>query len=789
MKNIIIKYFGVAFMAIAISFVLFSCENEDENGNNSTSRLKAYGPNPALRGSELTFVGENLDRVTTVVFPDNITVDAIIRTEGDKGRFKVVVPQNAQPGIIKLLLAGGGELQTKGELTFTEPISIKSISPQLVKAGQTVTIEGDYLNLIQKVIFAEEVEVKCQQFTIWEREKIALVIPVEARSGIIILADTAEIPLELKSEIELQVVLPSVNEVLDLTGKKPGDVITIQGRDLDLVVRVEMPSGDEVPFTVENNTLKFTLPENISDGAIVMIPASGVRVAIANIGVAVPSELVATPNTGLRSGDEIKITGINIDLVTTVNFKGVEDAVTPLSKTATEIRVVMPENAQSGDLVLNTASGKTAKVTVSTLKPEVLAYNPNPVAAGNPVELQGRNLDLIASVTFGGNKKVEVAPTAADKLSVTVPVDAESGEPVLTMKNGETVECASLTIDKPTFCYIPVLPEDDVEINAGTVFVFDAKNTDKLTDVQVNGSSVQYIVEGEKLYVFIPNSAGGATKIKLISSNGEVEYTINVKGSGTKETIVYQGPVDLTWGSDGRAVVPASAFDGVGAGSKLVIYFTQKEAWGQAQINDGGWTQIPWPELDGSGTITTDTYKDKSVNVQEFVLTQDILTLLDSKKGIYGEWSTTEPAAIIIQGGDWIINKITIITSAPSETAVWQGNWTATWTGDDALRVYKADLTAAGLKAGKKLVFYYTSTGGGDAQLKIQDANWGAIAVDDPNYNSTYGTLTVDAAATSYEWTMTADIVNTIMTTDDGWSDTGLVLMGQNCSLSKITVK
>ena len=48
-----------------------------------------------------------------------------------------------------------------------------------------------------------------------------------------------------------------------------------------------MPNGTLVEFVVKDNTITFTLPENISDGAVVMIPASGVKVAIATIGVAI----------------------------------------------------------------------------------------------------------------------------------------------------------------------------------------------------------------------------------------------------------------------------------------------------------------------------------------------------------------------------------------------------------------------------------------------------------------------------------------------------------------------
>lgn len=59
-------------------------------------------------------------------------------------------------------------------------------------------------------------------------------------------------------------------------------------KDIDLVKKVRMPNGDEVEFAAEEGKLIFTLPENMTDGAVVMVPASGVEVAIANIGMALP---------------------------------------------------------------------------------------------------------------------------------------------------------------------------------------------------------------------------------------------------------------------------------------------------------------------------------------------------------------------------------------------------------------------------------------------------------------------------------------------------------------------
>ncbi|HML63473.1 MAG TPA: IPT/TIG domain-containing protein [Dysgonomonas sp.] len=638
-------YGKVVLVVLVIFAVTFSaCSNDDDNGSGAVV-LEAFGPSPALRGSELTFIGKNLDKVTSVILPEGIEVTDIEVVSKEK--IKITIPQDAKEGYVKLV-ASGLEITTKTLLKYTEPISITKFAPSPVKAGQTLTIEGDYLNLIQKVVFSDNVEVSYKDFLTWERKKIEVVVPREAQTGIIILADTAAIPVELKSETELQVVLPSVEKVLDLTNKKPGDVVSTIGQNLDLVESVQLPDGAPVAHAIKDDVLAFTLPEGITDGAIVMVAYSGVHVAIANIGVAVPTDLVATPATGIKDGSVISIKGVNMDLVTTALFPGVSEAVTPTSKSATEIKVTTPANAKTGDLILNTASGKTVSVKITTLKPEILSYNPSSVAAGNEFTIKGKNLDLVTSVTFGGNKVVEVTPTSSTDLVVKAPVDAETGELTFTMKNGETVKGSVLTVTKPDFCYIPVLPGSDEEIKSGTILKVDVQNADKLTNVQVNGNNTQYILQGSTLSILVPNNANGNTAFKLISSNGEVTYTIRIISSGIVETVIMNETRDLgSWageGAGGAFRLYKESFDGIKAGAILKFYFTVT-GYGQLQINNANWA-----------TWDTPVFTDTSLTYYEMELTQPFL---DNILGANDGWSTT---AIVIQGEHLVISKVSIIT-------------------------------------------------------------------------------------------------------------------------------
>lgn len=792
-------------------------DEEDTNQYKGGISLNVYGPQPVVRGGVLRFLGSGMNQVQAVVIPgcSEITEIEVV----SEREIRVTVPQTAEPGYV-VLKTPAGDITTKTKLTYSEPISVDEggITPNPVKPGEVLTIKGEYLNLIKEVVFFEEIPVGEADFIAHSREEIQVRVPMEAKSGDVTLADAASEDEEAMRNLivvkGLEILLPSVEATQDITGRKPGDIIIVKGTDLDLVEKVKMPNGDEVEFTYEpafaetktevevgegQEKIIFTLPDNASDGVVVMIPASGVEVAIATIGMALPEKVEAVPAEGLRGGDVITLKGVNMELVTTVTFPGVADAVEPVSKGATEVKVEMPAAAISGDLLLNTASGTSVPVAIATQKPEFMSFANASLSLGSDVTIKGKYLDLVAKVIYTGGAEVEVAPASSTELTVAMPTTgSESGVLTLVMGNGETVETEELTINAPEFCYIPVLPGEDEELKGGEIFTIAVENGDKLTGVEVDGKTVQYLINNNTLVIAIPQMANAKTKVKLISSNGSIEYPIAFIPATEVKNEVWSGLTTITWNEGGRVIVPASAFKDVPAGAKMVLHYAQKDqVWAQAQINYGDFSGINFTEGDikvNQTLVPTDVYgwfSDGILNRSTaLVLTQEILDNIQANKG---ECEDVAEAGIIIQGSDLTFNSITLEWTVSMETTLWEGEAVADDWGNQPgiLSDGGAELAAAEAKAGQTVHFYITPLS--DAwKLQVLEGHWG------PTYGSycAVGEDTEGGKFTEYDLAGNGGKISIVLTQEMldaaytvGYWGNVFLLNGDDVKCTKVTIE
>ncbi|MCQ2245686.1 MAG: hypothetical protein MJZ69_02720 [Bacteroidaceae bacterium] len=796
------------------------CSNDDLNTNQFQNEvaLNVYGPNPVVRGGTLRFIGSNLDQVDQIIIPGigAVTNFEVVKS-GIPSEIRVVIPKDGPiVGTVKLVTKTGKEIETQTQLTYTESIEFDSFSPESAMPGEVITIEGDYLNLIHMVEFTDGVLVGEDDFVEHDRYSIKVKVPEEARTGKIKLydvdltkADPADNDVSfniIESEKALNVGTPTIASLASPRGDaeaqgtvevKQGETITVKGNNFNLVAGV-IAGGIEIKeFTNDGKTITFTVPAEAEDGEVVLVCKSGVEVPVGKIVTLIPSDLAVSPDP-VKNGADLTITGKDLDVIVSVTFPNVADAVA-VEATATAITVAVPEAAQEGYILLNMLNGKAVSVEYTLVKPTVTAYGANPASAGSELTIEGTDLDLVKTVAFVGNETPADITVAADgkSMTLTVPMDSQSGAVTLNLKNGATVTAQEINIEEAVFCYATVLPTPEDEIHAGATCTLTVKNVDVLTGVEINGVTCQYIVSGDNLIIGVPDNAKKGSKLRLISSNGEITYTVDFIPNTEQKIVLWKGMTELTWGDGGRVFLPKEAFDDVPAGAELVLCYTQKDGvWGQAQVNDGWWSKMPNlkdPEgtaiTNGDGCLVpTDIYgwfSDGQLNREtSILLTEEVLAHIKSHIGDNG--------SMVIQGQELIFTQVYVRYTISLEVdiasfTVYEAEgrrdvyltypFYPSWGDGDTgkLRVIRSGLQEIGVKKGSKLFIYKEGTG----QLQINNANWGSITTA-ADWSGDVNPIEVE-----FDDELMKCVTGEVR---DSWSDYAFILQGDGLKITKMTI-
>ncbi len=679
-------------LVVFASLGFTACGDDDLDANQYTGgiALNAYGPNPVTRGGTLRFVGSNLDQISYISIPG---VEAItnyeVKRSGVPSEIWVTVPKEGpEPGYVTLTANDGTVLTTEQEVTYTEGVEFESFSPVSVMPGDVLTIEGEYLNLVEMVEFADEVYVGAEDFLSQSRHEITVTVPSDAQTGRVVLYtvnligvdDPSSLDYEaFQSEDALEVGTATVSglasprgtaEALGTITAKAGETITISGSYLSLISAIKFGDEDSdlgvyetSDFTVDDagTLLTLTLPAEAVEGDINLVSTSGVEVPAGVLATVTPSNLSASP-APVKNGAALTISGADLDLVTAVYLPNVDDAVEASVSSSAIVIAAVPELAQEGDITLQMANGKTVSVAYTLVKPSVSAYSADNVNAGAALTISGTDLDLVQSVQFYGAEEVAEPTTQSEsQLVVTVPMTSASGDVTLNLKNGTTVTAQAISVAEALFCYITESVTLDNNVQPGGTFTVGVKNADNLTAAYINGTQVQFVYNSneETMTFSVPASAGGSVPLRLVSSNGE--YTVNIYVNGevmydvtldcvtqSDQSVAQTFPVTLAWDDTGRFRIQRNGANNLAAAnltagtSKFTLHLS---GTGSLQFNDANWTEI--------AECSYAEWSDASERDVEIVLTQDAIDCLNGSRS--DGWSET---AFIWQGQGLTITSI-----------------------------------------------------------------------------------------------------------------------------------
>ncbi|MBQ0023107.1 MAG: IPT/TIG domain-containing protein [Prevotellaceae bacterium] len=350
----IFAYVMVALIGLSIA----ACSDDDYNTNpysKSGVNLLAFGPCPMERTQEIRITGTNMDKVEKVIFPADATVEeaAVLKAEFnnvDKQNIYVNIPDATVPGNIKLV-CGKDTVVSEGIITFEEPIEVTSIAPvKGLNAGDIITIKGDYVYNIASVTFTSGVTVPAEEFESASRRELKIRVPLAAESGVITMTDGDEWTEEYKEELE---ILSAKVTSISATEVEFGQAITITGTNLHTVESVFFPGGVAAEFTVsaDNKTISTTVPAQTKSGAVSLLLYSGAAISTPEIAVPTVGNLSISKSKDICEGDELYISGDNLDRVVVVKIPGQTEDYKPEFVDG-KIKVVVPEGMPDGEIVL-----------------------------------------------------------------------------------------------------------------------------------------------------------------------------------------------------------------------------------------------------------------------------------------------------------------------------------------------------------------------------------------------------------------------------------------------------
>lgn len=664
------SFLWLVLLLICSTFAFTSCDRDDLNTDQYGNEISvlSYGPNPVLRGGVLTFKGANLDQITEIDLPGAEAITSInVVTSGKNSEINIEVPaEKCEPGIVTLKTAKNGEIKTLTPITYIENLKFTGFyvgenKENLVgNVGDVLTIEGDYLNNITSVIFANGATMDAENFKSQTRYQIQLVIPAEAGEGRFQISDGNNY---MYSEGALSINAPEIdaNNAIGKSLIKAGETEVLRGTSLDQIASIELNGATVEAADFKSQTaseITFIISSKVADGEITAVTKSGIRIPFGEITTVVPSQLVATPSP-IKNGAELTITGKDMDLITGIAFPNAKES--KLNKVeTTKVTSTVPEDAQEGDITLSLDNGKTVTVAYTLVKPTVASCTPAAITAGEKTIIKGTDLDLVKSITFPGDVEQTVEKFAAQNanaIAVTVPAACAGTGFKLNLKNGTTIEVKdALSIKAATDPAIASITSG--EAIAGSTITITGKNFQNIQNLYIGSYKVNRYTSrtNTEIVCQVPaNAEVGTYKIVMEDPDGNkiegpefkvvpaekdiATITTNMDNSAIKY------PYNFTWDDTGRfRIMKADLIKlGVKVGSKMLFY-KEAGATGQVQINNANWGGID-TVADGNG--------DQNCVVKVFDA-----AMMEAVNSISDGWSDT---AFILQGDLKNVTKIAIL--------------------------------------------------------------------------------------------------------------------------------
>ncbi len=635
---------------------------------------------------------------------------------------------------------------------YGNEIKLNSFGPCPVLRGGTLKFLGSNLDQITQVnlpgadpITVIDVKAAGRVSEIWiqvpkEKCEPGIVTLITAKGGEI----KTITPVTYEENVVLEKVY--VGSEGNLNGKV-GDIVTFKGDYLNLMHEVVFADDVRVPeadFVAHDRyTISVAIPREAKTGRPMLSDTNpdgeNLLYADESINIALPTATGVAP-AKMKAGETVTVTGTTLQLIEKVLLSGAEiegDGI-KASADGNTLIFALPATATDGEVTLVTFSGiKIPAGSIETVVPTELVAAPAPVKNGAEVTVSGKDLDLVTAIAFP-NAGGELKSVAAAKVVAVVPEAAQEGDITLSLANGKQVTVA-YTLVKPvvTECTPNALV-------AGNKVIIKGSDLDLVASVTLPGDPAQTVTEfaahNEKaIALTVPTACAGSGLVLNLKNGTSVEAS-GLTIQAATEPAISEAPQKMIIGEN--ATLKGKNFYNVEAiylGSVKVVKILSK-------TNDEITFQVP-EMATGEVEIT-------------FV---------------------TPDGARIVSGKTVVdVPEIDFATFAKDEQQTGLVSWPFNFSWSDSsgkMRIFKTDLKAMNLQAGKSKIIVY-KTAGITGQIQINNANWGGI----------YTIADWDGSVERIEWVVDDAFMDAVNNIADGWSDTALILQGDLAGVKKMTI-
>ncbi len=314
------------------------------------------------------------------------------------------------------------------------------------------------------------------------------------------------------------------------TGAKHGDTLRFIGVNLNKVSAIQFTGGaaatvNQSDFKTQTSELILLIvPQAAEKGYVTLKTPDGDLVTKTQLNLDVLTT-VTSITAQARPGENITITGNYLNWVDRITFSRDKVVQTLVSKSMTQLVVKVPDDAQTGPLILHYGGTDSADIqTTDTLKvtlPMITSMSPSPVKPQSNVTITGTNLDLAKKVIFNGvsTPVTTFVSQSATELVVKVPGAAKKGKLTLEAASGvQTMSSMDLDIVLPA---ITTFAPSPIKLGANlTITGTDLDLTKKVIFSGVAAPVTTFVSQSATQLVVIVPAGARDGKVKLEAASG-----------------------------------------------------------------------------------------------------------------------------------------------------------------------------------------------------------------------------------------------------------------------------